>query len=285
MTNAKQIKGLFLPLLQRNDDLIQIDRFSVWIKPIRHVVCRVTIDSTSDPDLFDPDFSLTPIYWEMTDFKTGPGSYTEDFGTEPPLPKLTVEYRHQPKYWTLPDYIERLAILQARRQWRWSDPEIPRIFLTIVETEILPLLRRMAQDNAAYAAYHRTDIVPDGRAHVVQRWAVALAAGALDEAREIQAVLMRSYEVDRYGDYQPPDPIVWPRNGERKRGYREAYVKAIDCVAYRRRRHRFLEVAEPLRLGDRAAIAAALHRWEAEAVRSAYYERWWEPTPFPIEEG
>ncbi|GJD77601.1 hypothetical protein [Methylobacterium gregans] len=91
--------------------------------------------------------------------------------------------------------------------------------------------------------------------------------------------------MDRYGDYQPPDPIVWPRKGERKRGYHEAYIKAIDCVAYRRCRQRLLEVAEPLRLGDRAAIAAALHRWEGEAVRGDYHERFWEPTPFPIEEG
>ncbi|GJD77599.1 hypothetical protein NBEOAGPD_0806 [Methylobacterium gregans] len=39
MTTARQIKGLFLPLLQRNDDLIQIDRFFLWVNPVRHVVC------------------------------------------------------------------------------------------------------------------------------------------------------------------------------------------------------------------------------------------------------
>lgn len=151
----------------------------------------MTIDGTSDPDLFVPAFSLTPIYWDIIEIKSCPGSYNEQFGTEPSLPKLPDAYRYQPQYWTLPDYIERPAILRSRRQWRWSDPEIPRIFLMMVEAEILPLLLRMAQDNAAYAAYHRTDILPDERAHQIRRWAVALAAGAIDEAREIKAILMR----------------------------------------------------------------------------------------------
>ena len=36
--------------------------------------------------------------------------------------------------------------------------------------------------------------------------------------------------------------------------------------------------------GDRAGIIALLHRWEAETVAAWGLAKFWEPSPFPIEE-
>ena len=42
-------------------------------------------------------------------------------------------------------------------------------------------------------------------------------------------------------------------------------------------------VAEPLLAGDRPALARILHDWEAANVSGTEIERYWEPTPFPLE--
>ncbi|MGU3402285.1 hypothetical protein [Methylobacterium brachiatum] len=42
-------------------------------------------------------------------------------------------------------------------------------------------------------------------------------------------------------------------------------------------------VAEPLHAGDRPALARILHGWEAANVQRTELERYWEPTPFPLE--
>ncbi|AWN36456.1 hypothetical protein DK427_12560 [Methylobacterium radiodurans] len=115
--------------------------------------------------------------------------------------------------------------------------------------------------------------------------AIAIAEGCLDEARTFLAQVWKWYETDSYGDYEPPDQIDYPKPGQRKRAAIQAWEKAYLCTGYRKKRRRILEVVEPLRTGDRSALAAILHRWEAEAARFHGVERWWEPTPFPIEEG
>ena len=142
----------------------------------------------------------------------------------------------------------------------------------------------MALDHHAYLDFYRSHIVPSLGLYDQQRMAIALAAGALDEAREYLGRIWRWYERDTYGDYEPPEILDYPKRGARTQRAIEAWEKAGRCTDYRSRRRRILEIVEPLRTGDRAAIAAILHRWEAEAARFHEVERWWEPTPFPIEE-
>ena len=38
-----------------------------------------------------------------------------------------------------------------------------------------------------------------------------------------------------------------------------------------------------VRARDRIAVAAYLHKWEAYTVRNAKLEKFWQPSPFPIE--
>jgi hypothetical protein len=290
VTTARQVKALFQPLLDRSPNLRQVDRHSLWITPVRHVACRLAIRPTSDRDAFEPIWSLTPLYWESAEFNAHPaasypGTYEVSFDTEPALLPLPVEYYQQPEYWTRPDFLARQSVLDMRRKWRWSDPEIPHVFTTVVEAEVLPLLYRIAQDHAAYAAYHRTDIVPSGIASQEQCIAVAIAAGALDEARAILTRLMPCYEVDSFGDYEPPDHLLSEGIGRGNSEQREAWRQAFACISYRANRRRIVEIETPLRRGNLRALADILHRWERASVQGTSYEMCWEETPFPIEAG
>ena len=285
MTNAKQKKWLFRALLERNPDLFQANSYAIWIQPVRHFIAQVWVNSCRDPSMFSPSLSLTPLYWGGASIHSDIGSFSELFSREPPPAPFTREYFLQPECDLQPDYPQLAAWGQTIGHWELTVPEIDQIFTRAVEEQVLPLLRPMALDHRAYLAFYHSYLVPHGGLHDGQRMAIALAEGALDEARAVFARLWERHETDRYGDYEPPEPLVYTKRGTRTRSAMEAWDKASDCIQYRDERRRILEIAEPLRTGDRAAIAAILHRWEAEAARIHKVERYWEPTPFPIEEG
>ncbi len=45
-----------------------------------------------------------------------------------------------------------------------------------------------------------------------------------------------------------------------------------------------MDVVRPLvHAQDRPAIAAKLHKWEAYSVKQLKLEKYWQPSPFPIE--
>ena len=288
MTTARQIKSLFKALLQRHDDLVHMNSRSVWIKPIRHVAVLIKIHTSYNADNFEVYLVSKPTYFEPSYFVDSSNvhyhaTHYESVWAVPPPEPLPPDFERQPKYWKLPEYVERERILSGQRRWRWSDPEIRNHFLAVVESDLLPRMRRMAADHVAFLDYHRTAVVEGGTASKSQQLAVAVAAGDLERALPLLEILTPSYEVDAYGDYEPPDPLEYPRRRTMKALL--AYWKGSGCIDYRDHRRRYFELAEPLRRGDRAALASVLHRWEAERVRGAPYERFWEPTPFPIEEG
>lgn len=285
MTNAKQMAWLFRDVLARNPDFVQVSSYAIWIRPIRHAIAQVWINSSMNPNVFSPSMSITPLYWGGPSCDCDIGSFSEYFRREPPPAPFTREYFLNPDHEQRADY-PQFALWGAKvGLWEWTVPEIDRIFVRAVEEQVLPLLRPMALDHRAYLAFYRSLILPYGGVYPEQRMAIALAEGALDEAREVLAEIWRWYETDTYGHYEPPEQIVYPKRGQRTRAAMDAWSKASNCVQYRAQRRRILEIVEPLRAGDRAAIALILHRWEAEAARIHKVERWWEPTPFPIEEG
>lgn len=59
--------------------------------------------------------------------------------------------------------------------------------------------------------------------------------------------------------------------------------RSPDIDGFRRRRRMVLSVAEPLRAGDRAALAKILHGWEADNSRGTRIAPYGAPTPFPLE--
>lgn len=285
MTNAKQMKWLFRGAIERNPELVQVRSYAIWIRPIRHFIAQVWIDGCLDPNAFTPNLSITPLYWGGVNFDVDVGSFNECFLREPRPAPFTREYflnfdREQS--------LEKLKLPAWRAtvgDWEWSVPDIDRIFTRAVEEQVLPLLRPMALDHRAYLDFYRSYIVPYGGLYAEQRIAIAIAEGALDEARWFLAKIWKRYEKDKYGDYETPEPTPYPKRGQRSRRAVEAWEQASFCRKYRAKRRRILEIVEPLQAGDRAALAAILHRWEAEAVGIHKVERYWEPTRFPIETG
>ncbi|SFH95293.1 hypothetical protein [Methylobacterium brachiatum] len=84
---------------------------------------------------------------------------------------------------------------------------------------------------------------------------VHIAMGELDAARKIW------HERDLWHQNWPRHPAL------RLRWWQEQ----LDAVA------------EPLHAGDRPALARIMHGWEAANVQGTELERYWEPTPFPLE--
>ncbi|MCJ2103884.1 DUF615 domain-containing protein [Methylobacterium sp. E-041] len=285
MTTKKQLARLFRDVLKHNPDWVQVKPYAIWIRPIRHCIAQIYIYRGRSADVFWPRFSIAPLYWSGANWDWNVGSFSEGFRREPLPAPFTWDYFLQPDYERRPEFPQLAAWAATVGDFAWADPEIGRIFTRAVEEQVLPLLRPMALDHHAYLDFYRSHIIPRGNVHDEQRMAIALAEGALDEAREFLGQIWRWYESDTYGDYEPPEILDYPKRGARTQRAIEAWEKAGRCTDYRRRRRRILEIVEPLRTGDRAAIAAILHRWEAEAARFHQAERWWEPTPFPIEEG
>lgn len=138
--------------------------------------------------------------------------------------------------------------------WNWIDPAVPEDFVRQVEAEALPILRPVDTLEAyvAFARAHREAAMSTGR-----RWPLVMeiALGNLEAARAWwdKAVLGFSMDVP---DLTRSDRFV---------------------------RGRYNELGPPLLDGDRAALAAILHRWERENVTGTAAEPIWTPTPFPIE--
>lgn len=61
MTTAAQVKKLLRPLLERNSDLILVGRLVV-VKPVRHILRSVFIDSSSNKDRFSPYWAVNMIF-------------------------------------------------------------------------------------------------------------------------------------------------------------------------------------------------------------------------------
>jgi hypothetical protein len=61
MTTAAQVKKLLRPLLERNSDLLLVGRLVV-VKPVRHILRSVFIDSSSNKDRFAPYWALNMMF-------------------------------------------------------------------------------------------------------------------------------------------------------------------------------------------------------------------------------
>ena len=276
MTTMKQIKELFRPLLERNPDLVQIGNFSFWLKPVRHVALRVAVDRTSEADQFQPRWSAEAIFCAWPEFYLGPGSHVGDFLPDryDPLPA---------EYWKNPDLMRQVhEMVRQRRLWRWSDATIPGQFVKVVESEVLPMLRPLNRYEN-FSLFHQENILPHGMVHPETQILLEIASGELESARETWRRLFHRYEVDLCAGL----PVVQPLSSrERRRMSVEALAehdRAGACKIYRWRREKYLAVGPPLLAGDRPALAAILHQWEAENVRGLPFETYWEATPFPLE--
>jgi hypothetical protein len=153
LTTARQIKAIFARLLERNEDLVLIDRVLV-LKPVRHFARAIFIDRTSSADTFQPQTALLVLF---------------------------VGYEHRPLI--VGEWLYRKETSGSKR-WLWSDPFMPQDFIRIVEQDALPRLRavRAPEDYLRYAEEVYEHHFPF---YWGLRLSLCVTLGRFDEARDI----------------------------------------------------------------------------------------------------
>lgn len=117
MTTTRQIKGLTAPLLERNTDLVDAGKNTLWLKPIDHVGRLILIDRTSNPDSCVVSWHIVEFFMPETTSWSSLGRCGGRIGRS----------KHFPGGWG----------------WRWSDPTIYGDFIDRVEADALPLFRSL----------------------------------------------------------------------------------------------------------------------------------------------
>ena len=111
MTTIAQVKELIAPLLQRHSDLALVGR-QIYGEPLHHFARFVLIDRMTDPDLFDPKWAVAHLFEVRSTF---------------------------PLSWYF------LANERSARRGIWSirEPDLSVAMVEAIETQALPVLRRM----------------------------------------------------------------------------------------------------------------------------------------------
>jgi hypothetical protein len=233
MTNAKQIRQVFKPLVERHEDLVALNGRWLWIKPVHHVGLRIYIDSTREADYASPRWNTVETFL----FSTQVDRWLSQFG---------FHYMRDRAY----------TGKTEEKNWQWSDPTMLGDLIAFIENEALPFLRSL-DTLEKYVAFTRATFDRDQRQlHLPEdRMIVDVALGDLDVARKACLDLLPKFREEL-------GPESWP---------------------YNNRRTKIVTLAEPLLAGDRQALAAILHGWEADNMRGTKLEPHWEPTPFPLE--
>lgn len=222
MTGNAMIRKHLMPLLRRNDD-VEVVGSLIMLKPIRHVLRGIVIMSRDHDRLFIPQ-------WAVTHFCEPIGIFPQNWG----------------------DRIHR----DTPGIFEWNDPEVPALFVSQLERDILPLMRSIEtlDDMVAYLASaplpHRDFTVDELRGISLN-----VARGDLVAARE-------NLDAMRGGRTRWTDPF-----------FHEEYSAVVD------------KLGPLLDADDREGLARQLHEWEAMRIRKLGkgMEKIWEPTPFPLQ--
>ena len=250
MTTVAQVKRVTRPLLKRNPDLALVGRLVV-IKPVHHLLRGIFIGRTPDPIVFDPAWIANFLFKPVPSYIA---PWAEIWGD-----RLVATRRVQPDFTKLSVFRARARIMVAQMtlpiherrypkswgEWEANDPTIAAKMCKVIEQEALPMLRglRSIEDFVAFAA----DKTRFPRTHLEGNCREAPFVYAAQG--DIAAALATC---TRLATQRPDAPIV-------------------------------KELLPLLRDGDRPGVAKLLHVWEAAAVKRLKLERYWEPTPFPIE--
>lgn len=137
--------------------------------------------------------------------------------------------------------------------WDVAHPDHQRVFTEMAETEALPVLRAMKtfDDFLAFTS-HDIFFTPWHR-YPLGRLIIQCALGDFDGGRRTCAGLWK------------PNAIPDKEHG------RDEYLAIAQSLC------------PLLAKDDRSGIARLLHEWEAFSVKTFKLEKYWQPTPFPIE--
>ncbi|MBA8876903.1 hypothetical protein [Phyllobacterium myrsinacearum] len=129
--------------------------------------------------------------------------------------------------------------------WDSTNPDAVERFFSLLEKKILPKLRSTTtfDQYQELAAYYRA------------------TAGYYDRQRFVEMLIATAK-----GDFELALSILEPQQDKQR------YLTTIAPSFY-----------PALLARDRIEIAKVLHEWEALAVQKCKLEKFWEPTPFPLE--
>ncbi len=212
MTTIVQVREVMTPLLARTNDVALVGRFLI-IKPVHHIMRGVFIDRSGDKNLLVPTTVADLLFQNRKRITLGWG--------------------------------ERLYN-RASPQWDVTRPETIEILYDMLETEVIPMLRRIISfdDFVAYASIIRPPFNNKFESYRFTNMLLAVAKGEFDIARSI-----------------------W-RGDEQLRVYLNANEPSF---------HPALEA------GDRSELVRLFNRWEEQTVKTFKLEKVWERTPFPFE--
>lgn len=140
--------------------------------------------------------------------------------------------------------------------WDVTNPELPTKMCEAIEEQALPLLRpiKTIDDFVRFTTKERfRDTYLDSYPH--RKIFVDIARGDLDSARSICEYMATDHAKHRYL------PLKMD----------EEYDRITK------------ELCPLIAANDRPALARLLHKYEEGSVRAMKLEKFWEPTPFPIE--
>lgn len=156
MTNARQVKLIYLYLMENHPNYRIMSNLFICKIPVHHIACGVFIYRSSDLDCFWPQWSLTPLFVRRIFHDLALGTIHENLSR----PETS-----------------------ADRFWLWSDPAMVADLIEAIETTAMPKLS-FHETVEAYATLPPETYEPINEPPE-DLMLVDIAMGELDAARNI----------------------------------------------------------------------------------------------------
>jgi hypothetical protein len=244
VTTVAQIKRVTRPLLERNCDLTLVGRLVV-IKPVRHLIRGVFFAAGVDPIIFAPTWFMNFL------FKPDAGA-NDRWG-------------------------ERLYREKGPRDF--NDPAVQDPTGIRIAQSFLPIReRRYPKSWGDWVAYD--PVIATEMCEVIEQQALPMlrAVQSIDDFVTFTADKTR-FPWTYMGSHVFNERYVFAAQGN----FEAALAACSELAASRPTSPATTELLPRLADGDRRGVAQLLHGWEAESVKRLKLEKFWEPTPFPIE--
>ena len=169
MTNARQIRQIFRPLLERHDDLFQIGTRWLCIRPVHHVLLRVLIEASPHANYAFPQLVMLPTFLHGTRLEK------------------TISYH----------FIHLFRESIEERYWEWTDSTMVEDLINNIEDKVLPVLR-LVQSLEDYGPLYHKKLDGSFFEAAEDRLVIYIALGELEAAKRICLELLPEYVEDKY---------------------------------------------------------------------------------------
>lgn len=224
MSTAAEMRVLAKPILARNPDLFMHGRYLI-LKPLQHIAVTVLLDNNSGQTAFSPRWAMAQLFDPID-------SINLNFGADIYFPAV-------------------------RRAWFTSDPDVEIALGSVLERDVLPMLRGFGTIDTYEAAlidHKKYGMISSLRYRSIQQVSVDAALGRFTLANGICDEFAAGSS--RWNNGMHDDKIA----------------RVVG------------ELYPALQSGSRAKVAQVLHAWEFETVTKLKLTKHWERTPFPVED-